>query len=349
MKKVFCAMLIFCLIFFTACNTQYVGEKPNETKEQESIETVVETTEKEIENKKEEILENTSDTKDIVVSQKYKIEDLEKVDKELVVYGDIIKDTDTIKEKLSSYNKNISVAVYSLDGEFGLVYNTNQTYFSACTIKIAYVLSCCKQIDEGIESKDTILTYQQKHYHGGSGQIKNQPYGTTYTIETLINKCLSISDNVAYEMLVDHFGYDYYNKMVRDLGCESIKLSGLWASRAKTLDFIRVWTAVNEYFKSETTMSNVLKKACTNTPFNYGTKTIKEFDYSHKSGDNFGVSAAYNDAGIVWCEKPYVYVVFTNSEGTYYDAETVNTVMRSIFDNINSAVDIDKTEKILYN
>ena len=57
MKKVFCAMLIFCLIFFTACNTQYVGEKPNETKEQESIETVVETTEKETENKKEEILE----------------------------------------------------------------------------------------------------------------------------------------------------------------------------------------------------------------------------------------------------------------------------------------------------
>ena len=33
-----------------------------------------------------------------------------------------------------------------------------------------------------------------------------------------------------------------------------------------------------------------LKNSCTNTPFNYGTKTLTGVDYSHKSGDNFGAS-----------------------------------------------------------
>lgn len=349
MKKILGLVLILCLVIFSGCTTKSTNIENTTSTTKQPLQT--EENENSLSQTNEDLptIEENLNIENTTIEQKYKIEDLKNTNKELIIYGDTINNIDNIKEKLSSYNKNISVVIYALDGDFGLVYNTNQTYFSACTIKIGYVLSCCKQIDEGKESKDTVLTYQQKHYHGGSGQIKNQPYGTKYTIATLIDKCLSISDNVAYEMLVDHFGYEYYNQMVNDIKCESIKLNGLWASKAKTLDFVKLWNSVNEYFETETEMSKVLKNACTNTSFNYGTKTISGVDYSHKSGDNFGTFAAYNDAGIVWCEKPYIYVVFTNSEGTTYDTNVVNTVMRSIFDDVNSSSNIDKTEKTLYN
>lgn len=254
--------------------------------------------------------------------------------KSVNVYGDISPEDERVAELnnlLSGYGKNISIAALRKDGSKGLSYNTEQTYFSACTIKIGYILSCCKQIDAGLFSKDTVLTYQERHYHRGSGQIRNSPYGSTYTVEYLITQCLSISDNVAYTMLAEHFGYDYYNNMVNELGCTSINLNGLWGRNVKTTDYIIIWNEVYDYFNSGTEMAQLLKKSCTNTPFNYGTISI-DADYSHKSGDNFGQLATYSDAGIVWADNsPYIFAVFTNSEGTYTDSSLVNSAMQIVY------------------
>ena len=91
-----------------------------------------------------------------------------------------------------------------------------------------------------------------------------------------------------------------------------------------------VWSEIYKYFCSDSPNAKMLKDACTNTKFNYGTKRVTEYDYSHKSGDNFGEFRAYNDAGIVWAEVPYVYVVLTRSEGTQYDRNTVDPAMEIV-------------------
>lgn len=256
--------------------------------------------------------------------------------KELNVYGNLSSDDSRIKELqslLQSYNKNISLIAWRKDGTKAVSYNTSQTYFSACTIKAGYILNICKIIDSGMVDENTLITYESKHYHKGSGQIKYSEYGTQYSIKTLINLCLSISDNVAYEMLIDYFGFTEYNAMVDQLGCSSIRLSSMWASKAKVKDYVVIWNEIYNYLESGAKMSSLLKESCTNTPFNYGTETLKEgVDYSHKSGDNFGNSPAYNDAGIVWEDNAYIYAVFTRSEGTSYDISTVNDAMDIVYD-----------------
>ena len=256
--------------------------------------------------------------------------------KTLNIYGDIDPNDERIKKlenTLQGYNKRISLAVWKKDGSKALSYNTQQTYFSACTIKIGYMLNVCKLIDQGVADENTLMTYQEKYYHRGSGQIRKNAYGTQYSLKTLINLALSISDNVAYKMLTAYFGHEEYNAYMNKLGCSSIKLSGMWASKAKVQDYIVVWNEVYNYVNSDAKMAPVLKAACTNTPFNYGTETLASgIDYSHKSGDNFGSSAVYNDAGIVWDDDAYIFAVFTNSEGTSYDIKTVNTVMETVYD-----------------
>lgn len=254
--------------------------------------------------------------------------------KELIVYGDIdANDTRvlTLQDTLINYDKNISLIAWRKDGTRAVSYNTSQTYFSACTIKIGFILNCCRIIDSGAVDENTLLTYEEKHYHDGSGKIKNSEFGSQYDIKTLINLCLSISDNIAYEMLADYFGMTQYNAMIEALGCNSLKLKGIWASNVKVKDYIVIWNEVYNYFESGAKMSGPLKNACTNTPFNYGTETLDGIDYSHKSGDNFGASAVYNDAGIVWEDNSYIYAVFTNSEGTKYDIDTVNTAMDLVY------------------
>ena len=201
---------------------------------------------------------------------------------------------------------------------------------------MGYVLNCCKIIEENNIDINTTMTYQEKYYHGGSGDIRYQPYGTKYTLKELITKCLYISDNVAYEMLLDYFGLTEYNQMVKELGCDSLHLEDMWVTYTKAKDLAIIWQEVDKYFSTGSEMSKVLKNACTNSPYNYGTLKIDE-EYSHKSGDNTGTYAAYNDAGIVWDkENPYVYVVLTHSEGTWNDESAVNNAMGVVYDIMTS-------------
>lgn len=321
MKKILCILMVLVMLFgLSACSKKANTEqKPNnDTNTEVKVPTIIINTD----NGKEE---------DTPTEPLVSIQEIQEFGKELKLYGELEdEDLSELESLLKGYGRNISLIAYSKDGSRALAYNTSQTYFSACTIKIGYMLNICKQIDEGLADESTLLTYQQQHYHKGSGQIKYSAYGTQYTISKLIHESLNISDNVAYKMLRDHFGFDKYNQMVTELGCTSIQLSNMWASKAKAKDFILVWDAVYDYFESDGKMALHMKNACTNTPFNYGTETLVGVDYSHKSGDSFGSSASYHDAGIVWDENPYIFAVFTNSEGTQTDVSTVDRAMEIV-------------------
>lgn len=274
------------------------------------------------------------DENNIVHISSVTVPDIKDTNPTVYGYGKIenpekLKELETI---LDTYIPEISVVAISLIGDRAVAYNTNASFFSACTVKMGYVLNCCKIIEKNNIDINTKMIYQEKHYHGGSGEIRYQPYGTEYTLKELLTKCLYISDNVAYEMLLDYFGLTEYNKMVEELGCDSLHLEDMWITYTKAKDLAIIWQEVDKYFKTNTEMAKVLKDACTNSPYNWGTLEIEE-DYSHKSGDNKGTWAAYNDAGIVWHkDKPYVYVVLTHSEGTWNDKSTVNNAMSVVYD-----------------
>ncbi len=254
---------------------------------------------------------------------------LEVVGKELRTYGEM--DAELVKElekALKGYSKNISIAIWSVDGSRGIVYNTKQGFFSACTIKMPVMLSYCKEIDAGKADATKKLTYDSSDYYGGSGEIRYKPYGSKFTIQYLIEQSLCISDNVAYKMLLDEFGKKPNNNLMEGYGCSSLVLpsSTKWAHNATSRDLLIVWSEVYKYFGSGAPSSSWLKNACTNTKWNYGSR-VSKYEYSHKSGDCFGDFQACNDAGIVWSEVPYVYAIMTRSENTSYDKKTMDTVM----------------------
>ena len=239
-----------------------------------------------------------------------------------------IKTLKEIEDLIAFYHLPISVMGITLDGWNTFSYNAYQTYFSACTIKAPYVLSVLKYMEKNGISLDTKLKYEKKHFLEGTGNIQYSSFGTEYTIRYLINQALSISDNVAYNMLNDHFGNQIHDEYMIELGCPSLVLvpAGIWAVNSNVRDFAVCWQEICRYFDTGSEYAMCMKDACTNTGYNYACLNMTEWSYSHKSGDNYDETPrdAHNDVCVIWKERPYILAIF--SEADYRDSQTCDII-----------------------
>ena len=316
--KIICAA--FCFVFIlTACNKTAVTNSGSDAVSEElftSSEIVVSA-----------VLESETTPSKIPIEAV--IPDTVSTGKTVTVSGALTeqKYSDSIAELqkiLDGYTRNISLAVYSVDGSKALYYNTNEGIFGACTVKAAYTLYACKQLESGNGSLDTQITYEQKHYESGTGDMQYSPFGTVFSMETALYKSMSISDNVGYLMAVDYFGRDGYNAYMSELGCDSlIKKPTVWCLHTKANDLVKIWCEIYNYFETDTEYSQFLYDSCTNTAGNYATAALSGVDYSHKQGHNStGDWLSLSDAGIVWKgDTPYIIAILTDAPGpSSYDA-----------------------------
>ncbi len=252
-------------------------------------------------------------------------------------YGDLKSDTAYLKaladleSVLDDYKYDISVVAYSIDGTKALSYNTEKAMFCACTVKAAYTLYCCRQMEQGKGSLTTKMAYKKEHYESGTGNMQYSSFGTQFTMDTILRKSMGISDNVGYRMSIDYFGRESYNQWITDLGCPTLTIKPtVWSLKAKSTDLAKVWGQIYNYFKTDSQYARFLYEICTNTADNYGTAALKNVDISHKQGhNNTSDWPAYSDAGIVWKgNTPYVYVILTNAPGpSSYNTKTMASII----------------------
>ena len=244
-----------------------------------------------------------------------------------------------LQNVLNGYSRNISLSVYAIDGSKALYYNTEAEIFGACTVKAAYTLYACKQMENGNGNLSVPLTYEEKHYEPGTGDMQYSTFGTVFTMETALYKSMSISDNVGYLMAVDYFGRDGYNAYMKELGCDSLMIKPtVWSLHTRANDLIKIWCEIYNYFETDTEYSRFLYGACTNTVGNYATAALSGVDYSHKQGHNStGDWLSLSDAGIVWKgDTPYIIAILTDAPGpSSYDAgvfaQIINIVHNDLF------------------
>lgn len=318
-KKLFVYLLVLAVILLCSCKTISDSPSVNETSSQEStVESITESeTESVVESNNESVVpppeaqppikapQNVQSGKQIVVNDALKSEQ----------YAQNIESLQTI---LDNHKYNISLCVYSVDGSKSLSYNTDTGIFGACTVKAAYTLYACKQMENGNGNLNVPITYEQKHYEPGTGDMQYSPFGTVFTMETALNKSMSISDNVGYLMAVDYFGRDGYNAYMRELGCDSLQIKPtVWSLRTKADDLVKIWCEIYNYFGTDTEYARFLKTSCTNTAGNYATESLDGVEYSHKQGHNStGDWLSFSDAGIVWKgDVAYIIAIITDAPG----------------------------------
>lgn len=162
----------------------------------------------------------------------------------------------------------------------------------------------------------------------GSGVLKDAEDGTEYTYKELMELSLQKSDNIAFALIRERFTNKWYLDFARENGA---------ASPLKYYMNMTVSEA-GEMFKSiyyftleDTEYGAFVRESMTDSAHSVLSKTaLSKSDVAHKYGWDID---AYHDAAIVYGDRPYIAIVFTNIDSGGTDADKY---IREIFKKIES-------------
>jgi len=110
-----------------------------------------------------------------------------------------------IKDTIGLTWKNYSVFVTDIDSDFTVAINEEEIFTAASVNKIPILAALYTEVQSGTIDLDTIITLQQADIQDyGTGSIRYEPVGTTYSIKTLAKLMMQQSDNTAAYILATH-------------------------------------------------------------------------------------------------------------------------------------------------
>ncbi len=223
-------------------------------------------------------------------------------------------DYSPLEAELERYamSQDATYGMYFRDLESGASFGINELepITAASTIKVPIVLYLNHLVAEGRVSWNERVAYDSAaDYQGGAGILQfSARDGDSYSLRTLANLAITISDNVAYRMLVRHLGRDSIVAFMKGLGAEMAFPEGKNITCAK--DMAAYVQAVLDFDDAHPDLGARLLDDMAHSIYHVGLpgKLPKDVRVAHKEGDVSGVA---NDVGIVFGPRPYILVVLS--------------------------------------
>jgi beta-lactamase class A len=216
----------------------------------------------------------------------------------------------------------IALDVLDLHTGYNAGFNAGRSMPAASTIKLPVMVEVFAQLEDGrfdLQRRVT-LEYGDKDY--GSGDLCDEPVGTTYPVSELVEKMIDISDNTATNMLIRLVGRHNINAQMEDLGLartrllSDVRTSG-WAIRqtlrTSPADLVHLLTLMARGELIDQWSSNEMIAILKADEFNTLLPEPLPGDVAiaHKTGSLYDT---LNDAGIVFAsDSPYVIAVMTTA------------------------------------
>ncbi len=246
----------------------------------------------------------------------------------------------------------VSLAYRDLERGTSYSYGGDTVYFSASLIKAPYVYTLLHQIaqyneikasnptndpkvgktlDEELWEKYDLgrkLTLTEARKAKGSGKIKDMDLsgaGKEFTVSELIEYAIKYSDNTAFRVLRDEFGYDYFWSVSRKLGIKSIfdSFNNMTANEA-CIYLSAIYDFAKEYPEEGGMLIALMKQANHQVLI---TQAVKHpGNVAHKYGWD---SASYHDMAVVYGDAPFAVCIMTDFDFPAND-DDLNAYMREI-------------------
>jgi len=121
-------------------------------------------------------------------------------------------------------NGRIGFSARSLHTSETWAYRAEATFPTASVIKLPVLITLMAQAEEGEYSLDDPLMLRRADRVGGSGVLKKLTPGLTMPIRDWAFLMMSISDNSATNVLIDHVGLKRVQKWLRENGYHEVQL-----------------------------------------------------------------------------------------------------------------------------
>ena len=221
---------------------------------------------------------------------------------------------DEINNYFNSINTNVSFAYEDLYTGLRLSYNAEHLYFAASTIKAPVIMYAYKMSNEGLLDLDEVLTYTPAFYIGGTGSIRYQKYGNTYTIRELAKKAIIESDNIAYAMISNKIKNSDIREFWSGAGSSTFwSNNSIWGN-VKSLDGIIYMRELYKFLDQNDNVRSELLDYYSNASLKL--INIENTPIAHKSG---WTNSSIHDAAIIYSNEPYVLSINTSlGESNFY-------------------------------
>jgi beta-lactamase class A len=216
----------------------------------------------------------------------------------------------------------IGLEVFDLNTGYHTGFNAAASMPAASTIKLPVMVEVFEQLQAGRFGLQKRVTLLASDKDWGSGDLCDEPVGTTYPVSELLEKMIEISDNTATNMLIRLVGRQNINHGMTALGLQHTHLYGDvrtegWSIRqtlrTSPADLVHLLALmahrdlVDEWSSNE--MIAILEADEYNTLL---PEPLPDYvTVAHKTGSLFDT---LNDAGIVYAsDAPYVIAIMTTA------------------------------------
>jgi beta-lactamase class A len=111
----------------------------------------------------------------------------------------------------------LGVYVKRLDNGEGTGYHADELFYLSSSVKVPVAIAVLRQVDAGKLTLQTPARLQESDKIDGSGDLVWDKTGSVYTVDSLLNRMLGVSDNTAANMLIRTVGEDELNSTAAQL------------------------------------------------------------------------------------------------------------------------------------
>jgi beta-lactamase class A len=232
-------------------------------------------------------------------------------------------------ERLASHMPGIvAISIADLSGGHALAINGDANLPAASTIKVPVMVEVFRQIAQGRLTQATRVALTDGDRDCGYGSLCDAPWGTRYTVATLLQLMIARSDNTAANMLIRTVGRQNVNATMAGFGLVQTRLGDSIRSDG---DIRELRTSTNEMMNLLIMIARhevVTDQACAAmVAILVGQRhnsllpkyLPKGLAIAHKTGT---LHDTLNDIGIVYLNgAPYVFCAFTTHLADLDDGE----------------------------
>jgi beta-lactamase class A len=262
--------------------------------------------------------------------------------------------TPAIQTEIAGSGAEVAVAFRTLDGRTQWFFHADEPFHAASTMKVAVLIELYAQVHQGKLRLTDVLTVTNEFHSVIDGSLFSlspeddsekslyQALGQTRSLAELSELMITVSSNLATNLLMDRLGVANIQRAVHALGADDTRVvrdledakafaqgvNNTTTARALAmlLDAIAHGRAVDR--ESSRKMSALLERQTFNDDIPAGLPPGTRV--AHKTGE---ITNIHHDAAIVYTRRPFVLVILTRSTlSTSASSALIASITRQLYE-----------------